>query len=154
MWILCIFPFHSVYRNTDHLHPTNQRHASISWHGDERIMGVTESVMGDCNSAFPTFNPRSRNHFLSLSFFHCLMNITSFQQWYHIFLRSFAHQRNQLLLSEESFINTIFNTVITLPTGVLSFTEWSIHLTSYLYSHDVIETIAITTNRQYTLEYT
>ena len=38
-------------------------------------------------------------------------------------LRSFTHQTNQLLLSEESFINTIFNKVITLPTGDLPFTE-------------------------------
>ena len=151
MWIL---PFHHLFRNTDRLRPAYQQYTSISWCGDERIMGVTECVMDDCNSAFPTSNPRSRNHFLLIVIFHCLVMVTSSQQWYHIFLRSFAHRRNQLLLSEESFINTIFNTVITLPTGVLSFTEWSIHLTSYLYSHDVIETIAITTNRQHTLEYT
>ena len=139
MWILCIFPFHSVYRNTDHLHPAYQQYTSISWHGEERIMGVTECVMDDCTSAFPPFNPRSRNHFLLIVIFHCLVMFTSFQQWCHIFLRSFAHQRNQLLLSEESFINTIFNKVITLPTGDLPFTEWySIHLTTYLYSRSVL----------------
>ena len=38
-------------------------------------------------------------------------------------LRSFTHQTNQLLLSEESFINTIFNMDIIMSTGDLSFTE-------------------------------
>jgi len=83
---LCIFPFHSFYRNTDHLRPAYQQHNSISWHGDERIMGVAEAVMNAINSAFPPSYLRSRNHFLLIVIFHCLMNITSFQQWYHIFL--------------------------------------------------------------------
>ena len=149
MWILSIITFHHICNNTDHLHPTNQRQTSISWHGDERIMGVTECVMDDCNSAFPPFNPRSRNHFLSLSFFHFLMNITSFQQWYHIFLgHSLIRETSSYYLTRASSVSSSIRVLTsTMHTGDLPFTEWySIHLATYLYSHDVIYTINSTTN--------
>ena len=36
----------------EQIHPTNQRHTSISWYGEERIMGVAEAVMNVVNSVF------------------------------------------------------------------------------------------------------
>ena len=92
-------------------------------HGDEGIMGVVEGVVDDCNSAFPPFNPRSRNHFLLIIILSLPYEYYFISAMISHLLRSFAHRRNQLLKSEESFINTIFNKVITLPTGDLPFTE-------------------------------
>ena len=149
MWILWILPFQYMFYNTDCLRPAYQRHTSISWHGDERIMGVTEGVMDDCNSAFPPSYLRSWNHFLSLSFFHFLMNITSFQQWYHIFLgHSLIRETSSYYLTRASSVSSSIRVLTsTMHTGDLPFTEWySIHLATYLYSHDVIYTINSTTN--------
>ena len=86
-------------------------------------MGVAEAVMNAINSAFPPFNPRSRNHFLLIIILSLPYEYYFISAMISHLLRSFAHQRNQLLLSEESFINTIFSKVMTLPAGDLPFTE-------------------------------
>ena len=75
MWALWILPFHFICNNTNHLHPTNQRQTSISWYGEERIMGVAGGVTDVYNNAISPSNPRSRiTSFVIHSFSSSLIN--------------------------------------------------------------------------------